>query len=55
VDIAINNAGTSSAALLVNHTVAEWDRVMATNVRGSLLVARELVRGAPRGRPPACW
>ncbi len=52
VDVAINNAGTSAAELLVSHSVAEWDRVVATNLTGCLLVARELVCGArAAGRP----
>jgi 3-oxoacyl-[acyl-carrier protein] reductase len=52
VDIAVNNAGTSAAELLVSHTLAEWDRVVATNVTGCLLVARELVRTARAARRP---
>ena len=52
VDIAINNAGTSAAELLVSHSLAEWDRVVATNVTGCLLVARELVRAARAARRP---
>ena len=53
VDIAVNNAGTSAAELLVSHSVPEWDRVVATNLTGCLLVARELVRSARTDRRPA--
>jgi 3-oxoacyl-[acyl-carrier protein] reductase len=54
VDIAVNNAGTSASELMVSHSVSEWDRVVATNITGCLLVARELVRGAlARGRQAA--
>lgn len=52
IDIAINNAGTSASDLLVSHTVSEWDRVVATNLTGCLLVARELVRSARADRRP---
>lgn len=52
VDVAVNNAGTSASALLVSHPASEWDRVVATNVTGCLLVARELVRHAVTHRTP---
>lgn len=43
VDVLINNAGIIVLKLVEEMTVAEWDRVMATNLRSVFLFARELV------------
>jgi 3-oxoacyl-[acyl-carrier protein] reductase len=52
VDVAVNNAGTSAAALLVSSSASEWDRVAATNLTGPLLVAQRLAREVTStGRP----
>jgi NAD(P)-dependent dehydrogenase (short-subunit alcohol dehydrogenase family) len=37
----INNAGTFVSAPLEQHSVKDWDQVMAVNVRGPFLCARE--------------
>ena len=43
-DIVINNAGTSHAALALDQTEADWDRVVDTNLKGAFLVAQEAAR-----------
>ena len=40
VDVLANNAGTSWWAAFLEITVAEWDRIIAVNLRGMFLVAR---------------
>jgi 3-oxoacyl-[acyl-carrier protein] reductase len=40
VDILVNNAGVASVAKLPEISSAEWDRVMATNLRGTLLMSQ---------------
>lgn len=40
VDILVNNAGIFSEVLLENMSVAEWDRIMNTNLRGVFLCTR---------------
>ncbi len=44
----VNNAGTSQDGLLVKYNMEVYDRVMATNVRGSFLCAKEALRGMLR-------
>lgn len=41
LDILVNNAGTYQTASLAEITLAQWDNVFATNVRGPFLVSRE--------------
>jgi 3-oxoacyl-[acyl-carrier protein] reductase len=43
VDILVNNAGIFSESLLENMPVAEWDRVVGINLRGTFLCSRALV------------
>jgi NAD(P)-dependent dehydrogenase (short-subunit alcohol dehydrogenase family) len=40
VDVLANNAGTSRRAPFLEITAAEWDRVIAVNLRGMFLVAQ---------------
>lgn len=40
VDILVNNAGIFTESLLENMSVAEWDRVLGTNLRGTFLCTR---------------
>jgi len=40
----VNNAGVQDRQLLLDGTVAEWDRVMAVNSRGPFLMSREVAR-----------
>ena len=45
----VNNAGFSQDGLLVKYSMATYDRVMATNVRGAFLCTQAALRGhAPR-------
>jgi NAD(P)-dependent dehydrogenase (short-subunit alcohol dehydrogenase family) len=50
--VLVNNAGLQDRQLLLDGTVAEWDRVMAVNSRGPFLMSREIARamaGAGQG------
>ena len=49
VDILVNNAGILQEVPLANVTVAHIDRMLAVNVRGFLLVAREALPHLPEG------
>src|SRR5215472_8100836 len=40
VDVLANNAGTARRAPFLEITAAEWDRIIAVNLRGMFLVAR---------------
>lgn len=44
VDVVVNNAGVVAEPLLLQVTEEDWDNVLATNLKGSWLVAREAVR-----------
>jgi 3-oxoacyl-[acyl-carrier protein] reductase len=53
LDILVNNAGVNSDHLVEEMDVAEWDRVMAVNLRGSFLCAKHaipLLRRSGHGR-----
>ncbi len=43
VDIVVNNAGISLSKPLLDHTVADWDKVYDILVKGQFLVSREAV------------
>lgn len=43
IDIMVNNAGISVIKPLHEHTPAEWDAVMNTNVKAAYLSAREVI------------
>ncbi len=57
VDGLVNNAGIFRAAPFLEIEEADWDAVIAVNLKGAFLVgqavAREMVRGAAAGRPGA--
>src|SRR5207302_2555107 len=40
VNVLVNNAGALSVSTVENITEEDWDRVMATNVKGPFLMAR---------------
>jgi 3-oxoacyl-[acyl-carrier protein] reductase len=40
VDVLINNAGTATRRPFLDITAAEWDRILAVNLRGMFLAAR---------------
>lgn len=44
VDTVINNAGAFVRAAAVEHSLADWNRILATNLTGPFLCARELFR-----------
>ncbi len=44
LDILVNNAGVFTLAPVVETTVAEWDRLMAVNARGTFLCSRAALR-----------
>ena len=44
VDVAVNNAGITAEKTLLETSVAEWDAVLATNLKGTWLVTRETAR-----------
>ena len=54
VDVVINNAGIQRAGLIVETSLASWNEVIATNLRGAFLVCRravdEFIGSATAGR-----
>jgi NAD(P)-dependent dehydrogenase (short-subunit alcohol dehydrogenase family) len=42
IDILVNNAGIAVSKPLLEHSEAEWDRVVDTNLKGAWLLSREL-------------
>lgn len=49
IDILVNNAGILQEAPLASLTAAHIDRMFAVNVRGAMLVAREVLAHLPEG------
>jgi meso-butanediol dehydrogenase/(S,S)-butanediol dehydrogenase/diacetyl reductase len=45
VDILVNNAGAGTTGLIVNHSVEDWEKNMAVNLRGTFLCSREIGKG----------
>ena len=43
LDILINNAGVSGGSPIHTHEIQDWERVMATNLRGPFLLARAVL------------
>jgi 3-oxoacyl-[acyl-carrier protein] reductase len=50
VDILVNNAGIAADNLLARMSLADWERVLRTNLTGAFALTRELVRGMMRRR-----
>lgn len=44
IDVLINNAATIEISDFIDFTVEDWDQIMAVNLRGSFLCAREAFR-----------
>ena len=42
VDVLVNNAGTASRSAFLSIDTAEWDRIIAVNLRGMFLVAQAI-------------
>ncbi|HZL60140.1 MAG TPA: SDR family NAD(P)-dependent oxidoreductase [Stellaceae bacterium] len=52
IDILVNNAGMAIAKPVLEHSEADWDRVVDTNLKGAWLCAREFAASAiAAGRP----
>lgn len=52
VDILVNNAGIAISKPMLEHSEADWDRVVDTNLKGAWLLSRELAeRWVNAGRP----
>ena len=49
-DIVVNNAGITADGLLLRMKEADWDRVMAVNLRGTFLVTRAALRPMLKAR-----
>jgi 3-oxoacyl-[acyl-carrier protein] reductase len=43
VDILINNAGIGGGGAIHNHSIQEWDQIMAVNLRGPFLMCRAVL------------
>jgi NAD(P)-dependent dehydrogenase (short-subunit alcohol dehydrogenase family) len=43
VNVLVNNAGALSASTVENISVAEWDRLLATNLKGPFLMSRAVL------------
>lgn len=50
VDILVNNAGIARDNLLLRMKQEEWDQVLATNLTGTFVVTKALIRGMMRRR-----
>jgi NAD(P)-dependent dehydrogenase (short-subunit alcohol dehydrogenase family) len=54
IDILVNNAGIAISKPMLEHSEADWDRVVDTNLKGAWLMSRELaarwVKEKRRGR-----
>jgi len=49
LDVLVNNAGTDVTIDLAQLAVADWDRVLATNLRGPFLMAKAALAALARG------
>jgi len=45
IDILVNNAGIAISKPMLEHSEAEWDRVVDTNLKGAWLMSREVAAG----------
>ncbi|MBV8199529.1 MAG: 3-oxoacyl-[acyl-carrier-protein] reductase [Acidobacteria bacterium] len=50
IDVLVNNAGITADNLLARMPLADWERVLRTNLTGAYALTRELVRGMIRRR-----
>jgi NAD(P)-dependent dehydrogenase (short-subunit alcohol dehydrogenase family) len=52
VNLLVNNAGVTIAKPVLEHTEADWDQVLDTNLKGAWLITREFAAHlVARGRP----
>lgn len=58
LDIMVNNAGVIAVDSVIDTSVEEWDRILATNLRGTFLgcreAARQMIRQGDGGRILNC-
>jgi glucose 1-dehydrogenase len=52
IDLLVNNAGIQKPFALVDMPLEEWERVLAVNLTGAFLCAREAARGMVDGGQP---
>jgi 3-oxoacyl-[acyl-carrier protein] reductase len=50
IDILVNNAGVTRDGLLFRMRIADWDRVLDTNLKGTFLCTKAFARGMTRRR-----
>jgi len=50
LDILVNNAGVTGDGLLFRMRIADWDRVLDTNLKGTFLCTKAFARGMTRRR-----
>jgi len=50
IDILVNNAGVTRDNLLVRLTDAEWDEVLAANLKGAFVATQAVIRGMMKRR-----
>jgi len=50
IDVLVNNAGITADNLLLRMSLADWERVLHTNLTGAFALTREVVRGMLRRR-----
>ncbi len=50
VDVLVNNAGITADALLVRMTEADWDRVIAVNLKGTFNCCQAVIRAMMQAR-----
>ena len=48
VSLAVNNAGIGGGGRIHEHDIAQWDQVMAVNLRGPFLMARAVLPKSSR-------
>src|ERR1700747_3696916 len=50
LDVLVSNAGISKAATIKDHTLADFDNLFATNVRGPFFLVQQLLQSSERSR-----
>lgn len=50
IGILVNNAGIARDGLMMRYSADDWDRVLATNLRGAFIVSQAVIRGMMKER-----